>query len=124
MDRQAYSPMNKGCCNDHAISVLASQAIKLCAIALALIRISSGNYALSDAGDAKKPNIVFILTDDHRWDFMSGAGHPFVKTRNLDRLASQGVLFSNAFVTSSLCSPSRASFLTGLYAHTHGVRLP
>ena len=99
-------------------------AVKLCVIVLALIGISLGNYALSDAGDAKKPNIVFILTDDHRWDFMSCAGHPFVKTPSLDRLASQGVLFSNAFVTSSLCSPSRASFLTGLYAHTHGVRLP
>jgi len=67
------------------------------------------------------PNIVFILSDDHRWDAMSHMGHPVVQTPNLDRLARQGIFFSNAFVTTSLCSPSRASFLTGQYAHTHGV---
>ena len=71
---------------------------------------------------SRLPNIVFILSDNQRWDFMGCAGHPFVETPNLDRLASEGILFSNAFVTTSLCSPSRASFLTGQYAHTHGVR--
>ncbi|MCD6569940.1 MAG: sulfatase [Deltaproteobacteria bacterium] len=70
----------------------------------------------------KRPNIIFILSDDHRWDHMSCMGHPFLKTPNLDRLASQGVMFDNAFVTTSLCSPSRASFLTGQYAHIHGVK--
>ncbi|MFH2131299.1 MAG: sulfatase [bacterium] len=69
----------------------------------------------------KKPNILFILSDDHRWDFMSGVGHPFVQTPHLDKLASEGVLFQNSFVTTSICSPSRASFLTGQYAHHHGV---
>jgi arylsulfatase A-like enzyme len=73
-------------------------------------------------GQARHPNIIFILSDNHRWDFMGCAGHPFVETPNMDRLASEGILFSNAFVTTSLCSPSRASFLTGQYAHTHGVR--
>jgi len=67
------------------------------------------------------PNMVFILTDDHRWDALSTMGHPFLQTPNLDRLADEGILFENAFVTTSLCSPSRASFLTGQYAHTHGV---
>jgi arylsulfatase A-like enzyme len=71
---------------------------------------------------AERPNIVFILSDDHRWDFMGSAGHPFIQTPNLDRLAAEGVHFTNAFVTTSLCSPSRASFLTGQYAHTHGVQ--
>ncbi|MBT3202100.1 MAG: sulfatase [Phycisphaerales bacterium] len=70
---------------------------------------------------AKRPNVVFILTDDQRWDMMSCAGHPFLKTPNLDRIAAEGALFENMFVTTSLCSPSRASFLSGLYAHTHGV---
>jgi N-acetylglucosamine-6-sulfatase len=68
-----------------------------------------------------KPNIIFILTDDQRYDAMSCAGHPWLKTPNMDRLANEGVLFKNAFVTTSLCSPSRGSFLTGCYAHTHGV---
>lgn len=67
------------------------------------------------------PNIIFVLCDNQRWDFMGCAGHPFLKTPHMDRLAKEGVLFSNAFVTTSLCSPSRASFLTGQYAHTHGV---
>lgn len=72
-------------------------------------------------GAPKAPNIIFILSDDHRWDHLGILGHPFLKTPNLDRLAREGVLFNNAFVTTSLCSPSRASFLTGNYPHTHGV---
>lgn len=59
------------------------------------------------------PNFVFVLTDDHRWDHLSAMNHPFLETPNMDRLAKEGVLFENAFVTTSLCSPSRASFLTG-----------
>jgi N-acetylglucosamine-6-sulfatase len=69
-----------------------------------------------------RPNFVFILTDDHRWDHLSVMGHPFLETPNIDRLANEGVLFENAFVTTSLCSPSRASFLTGKYARNHGVQ--
>jgi arylsulfatase A-like enzyme len=69
----------------------------------------------------ERPNIIFILTDDQRYDAMGCAGHPWLKTPNMDRLAQEGVLFKNAFVTTSLCSPSRASFLTGCYAHRHGV---
>ena len=76
--------------------------------------------AAGAARDAR-PNLLFILTDDQRWDAMGCAGHPFVRTPNMDRLAAEGVRFRNAFVTTSLCSPSRASFLTGRYAHAHGV---
>jgi arylsulfatase A-like enzyme len=71
---------------------------------------------------ADSPNIVFILVDDHRWDALSILNHPMVQTPNLDRLCQEGVRFENAFVTTSLCSPSRASFLTGQYARTHGVQ--
>jgi arylsulfatase A-like enzyme len=70
----------------------------------------------------RRPNVVFILTDDQRWDCMSIAGHPFLKTPNLDRIAKEGAYFKNAFCTTALCSPSRASYLSGLYAHTHGVQ--
>ena len=70
----------------------------------------------------ERPNIVFVLSDNQNWKFMSCAGHPFLETPNMDRLAGEGVLFTNAFVTTSLCSPSRASFLTGKYAHTHGIQ--
>jgi N-acetylglucosamine-6-sulfatase len=70
----------------------------------------------------RRPNIIFLITDDQRWDCLGCAGHPYLKTPNMDRIANEGVRFANAFVTDSLCSPSRASFLSGLYAHTHGVR--
>ncbi len=66
-------------------------------------------------------NVVFILVDDMRFDSMSNAGHPFLETPALDRLAARGVKFRNAFVTTSLCSPSRATILTGLYAHRHRI---
>ena len=66
-------------------------------------------------------NVVFILADDHRYDAMGFVGNPIVKTPNMDRIAQQGVHLRNAFVTTSLCSPSRATILTGLYAHQHRV---
>lgn len=68
-----------------------------------------------------RPNIVVVLVDDLRWDALGHAGHPFARTPNIDRLAAEGVRFQNAFVTLPLCSPSRASFLTGQYAYTHGI---
>ncbi len=73
----------------------------------------------------RRPNFVFILTDDQRWDAMSNMRNafPFLRTPNLDRLAQEGARFENAFVTISLCSPSRGCFLTGRYAHSHGVRV-
>jgi N-acetylglucosamine-6-sulfatase len=73
-------------------------------------------------GETRRPNIIFILIDDLRWDDIACGGHPFVKTPNIDRLAKEGALFRNAYATTPLCSPSRASFLTGLYPHSHGVR--
>ncbi len=68
-------------------------------------------------------NIVFVLADDHRYNFVGALGHPWLKghTPNLDRMINRGVNYSNAFVTTSLCSPSRTSILTSLYMHQHGV---
>jgi N-acetylglucosamine-6-sulfatase len=71
--------------------------------------------------EASRPNVLLILCDDLRWDTLGCAGHPHVKTPHIDRLAAEGVRFRNAFCTTSLCSPSRASILSGLYAHTHRV---
>lgn len=70
----------------------------------------------------KKPNFLFILVDDQPFDAMGLMGrYPFLETPNMDRLAKEGVLFTNFFCTQSICSPSRASFLTGTYPHIHGV---
>jgi N-acetylglucosamine-6-sulfatase len=62
-----------------------------------------------------------VLVDDMRWDEMRVAGHQFIDTPHMDRLARDGARFINAFATTPLCSPSRASFLTGQYPHTNGI---
>ena len=71
----------------------------------------------------KKPrNVIFILSDDHRYDFMGFLNKPkFLKTPNMDRMAREGAYIKNATVSTALCSPSRASILTGQFAHRHGV---
>lgn len=67
-----------------------------------------------------RPNILFILTDDQRWDAAGYAGNPVVKTPNIDSLAHEGLCFLNAFVTTPISAASRASLLTGMYERTHG----
>jgi N-acetylglucosamine-6-sulfatase len=82
----------------------------------------SKNLTLSKMGGVKPRNVVFILTDDHRYDFMGFTGKlPWLKTPNMDRLYKGGAWFKNAFVTTSLCSPSRASILTGAFSHVHTI---
>jgi arylsulfatase A-like enzyme len=68
-----------------------------------------------------RPNIVFVIADDLRYDDLSSTGHPYANTPNIDRIAREGVKFNNTRCTTPLCTPSRASHLTGLYAHTHRV---
>ena len=85
-------------------------------IALVLATFLSGKLFAAD-----RPNIVYILCDDHRFDALGMMGHPFLETPHLDAMARNGAQFTHAFVTNSLCSPSRASILTGLYPHNHGV---
>jgi N-acetylglucosamine-6-sulfatase len=92
---------------------------------LALVTVAVALTACRQAESpaaTERPNVVFVLTDDQRWDAISlqGGGGP-LKTPNIDRLGQEGVYFRNAFATTSLCSPSRASIQTGQYAHVHGV---
>jgi len=71
---------------------------------------------------AEKPNIIFVLVDDLRWDAMGFTGqYPFLKTPHIDQLRAEGVHFQNAFCTHSLCAPSRATILTGMFPQTNGV---
>ena len=77
--------------------------------------------AASAQAPASRPNIILLMTDDQRWDAMSCAGNAVLETPHMDRLAAEGCRFTQAFCTNSLCSPSRASFLTGLYSHAHGL---
>jgi len=68
-----------------------------------------------------KPNVIFILTDDQSYGYMGCTGNSIVKTPNLDTMASEGVLFENAHITSGICTPSRVSILLSQYERTHGV---
>ncbi|MEZ5399853.1 MAG: sulfatase-like hydrolase/transferase [Bryobacteraceae bacterium] len=77
--------------------------------------------SMAAAARAARPNFVFVLVDDLRFDELGCTGHPFAETPHADRLAREGTSFTNAFATTPLCSPSRGSFLTGQYPHTHGI---
>lgn len=68
-------------------------------------------------GFPSRPNIILIITDDMNWDDCGAYGHPNIRTPHLDRLAENGIMFTNAFLTTSSCSPSRASLITGMYPH-------
>lgn len=70
--------------------------------------------------DIEKPNILFIMTDDHSYQTFSAYDSRFIQTPNLDRIAKEGVLFKNSFVTNSICAPSRAVMLTGKFNHLNG----
>src|SRR5262245_19180889 len=82
---------------------------------LAVVAVASPYLA------ADRPNLLLLLTDDQRWDCLGCAGHPFLKTPNIDCLAAEGVQFRNAFVTTSICCVSRASYITGRMCRHHGV---
>lgn len=102
--------------------------IRLVAPAVAALVVLLSAASGGQAAD-RKPNFVFVYSDDHRWDAMGvvqkeqgkAARFPWFKSPNLDRLATEGVRFRNAFVTLSLCAPSRAAFLTGRYNHANGI---
>ena len=101
-------------------ALLRPLAVALLAAGLVASGCSASKPSQSLIG-SHSPNIVFVLVDDMRWDEIRAAGHPLLETPNMDRLAREGARFVNAFATTPLCSPSRASFLTGQYAHTHGI---
>jgi arylsulfatase A-like enzyme len=69
----------------------------------------------------KKPNFIVILIDDLRYDEFGAGGHPYMKTPHTDRIAREGALFERAFHTTPICSPNRASMMTGQYASRHGI---
>ena len=70
---------------------------------------------------AERPNVVFIIADDLRFDLLGCNGHPHAQTPAIDRIAEEGANFTNFMAVTPLCSPSRASFLTGLYPHAHRI---
>lgn len=71
---------------------------------------------------SEKMNVLFLISDQHRADHMGCSGHKMLKTPNIDKLAKDGVRFTNAFCTNPMCMPNRATLLTGYYPNVHGVR--
>ena len=102
-----------------------------CPFVVALVASLAAFLAVTWTSPAaeRKPNFLFVYTDDQRWDAMGvvqreqgeRARFPWFQTPNMDRVAAEGVRFRNAFITLSLCAPSRAAFLTGRYNHSNGV---
>lgn len=74
------------------------------------------------SSNIKRPNIIFVMTDDQTVDQMSCYGNQILQTPNMDRIANEGTRFANAFCTNSLCAPGRGSILTGCYSGLHGIR--
>lgn len=74
-----------------------------------------GRVSPRSASDSERPNIVFILSDQHAWKYTGFAGHPIVRTPNLDRLAQSGTVLANTYCTSPVCAPSRAGLMSGVY---------
>jgi arylsulfatase A-like enzyme len=94
----------------------------LCALSLLAASACAGQDPPTATTDTR-PNILFIMSDDHAVQAISAYGHPvsqIARTPNIDRIAEQGMIFENAFVTNSLCGPSRAANLTGKYGHING----
>ena len=95
--------------------VLHSAFLLLCTVPLSLLNIPSG-------AAQQRPNIVIIISDDHAYQAISAYGNKQVQTPHMDRLAKEGVIFNRAYVTNSICGPSRAVILTGKYSHKNGFK--
>jgi arylsulfatase A-like enzyme len=93
--------------------------LQLCV--LILISVLSNQEVYAQNKSTERPNIIFILTDDHRYDLLGCTGNEIIQTPHLDKLAADGILFTNAHVTSAICTPSRASMFLSQFERKHGV---
>src|SRR4051812_32157939 len=91
------------------------------ALLLVVAALTAGAAPAADTAGPLKPNVLFILADDLGWGDLSCYGHRTLKTPNLDKLAKQGVLFTQFYVDGSVCSPSRTAFMTGQFPARHRV---
>lgn len=100
-------------------------ALSMCKCSIGLLLIACLQKGMAQqpvrAGEVTQPNIIFFLTDDQRWDALGATGNTLIQTPHLDRLANAGILFRNAYVTTSICCVSRASILTGQYEAYHRI---
>lgn len=94
--------------------------ISIAAVAVIAIGMFSFKQATKKTQAGRRPNIVFIMSDDHAYQAISAYSNRLTQTPNIDRIAKEGMLFSNACVTNSICAPSRAVILTGKHSHLNG----
>src|SRR5262245_59576620 len=90
---------------------------------LVVILTLAASMAAAQSTTSSRPNIIFIMTDDHAAHAIGAYGSRVNTTPNLDRLAREGALLTNVFATNSICTPSRAVILTGQYSHLNGVTM-
>ena len=100
--------------------------LRVSAVAALVALLAVGNdAAIAQEGNNTttddRPNVIVVLVDDLRFDEFGAGGHPYLETPHIDRLATEGVMFTNAFHAVSLCSPNRASIFTGQYPSRHGI---
>ncbi len=93
-----------------------------CYISCFLLINLNTSYSQLQSQTSKSPNILFIISDDHAYQEIGVYGSKIAKTPNIDRIAREGAIFKNSFVTNSLCGPSRATLLTGKYSHLNGYK--
>ncbi|NND08633.1 MAG: sulfatase [Saprospiraceae bacterium] len=98
------------------------KSIIFLAVLFCALDLSISGCQVPNTQDSQKPNIIFIMADDHAAQAISCYGSQMNSTPNIDRIASEGAWFENCFCTNSICSPSRAAILTGKYSHLNGVR--
>ncbi len=91
--------------------------------AFMIVTSVTANATLTSKAGAgnERPNVILVVVDDQRWDEFGAGGHPYLETPNIDRLAREGIQFTKAYTVSPLCSPNRASILTGQYISRHGI---
>jgi len=94
---------------------------RVAAMVARLLLVGGTVCGFGQAAELNRPNIIMLLTDDQRWDTLGCMGNPIIQTPHVDRLAAEGVVFDNVFVTTSICMTNRACIFTGQYASRHGV---
>src|SRR5690349_9916653 len=99
-----------------------SWLISLSFLWLSVFLIVSNNSEAQIKSKPARPNIIFIMSDDHAYQALSAYGSKLINTPNIDRIAKEGMLMTAAAVTNSVCSPSRAVILTGKYSHLNGMK--
>ncbi len=101
---------------------MTTRALRVLLLLALLLGVAREGTRAGDPSNGSRPNILFVLADDHAVRAVGAYGSHLNRTPHIDRLATEGVLFERAYCGNSICAPSRASFLTGLHSHAHGLR--